>query len=271
VALVKKVLVKDLMKASALAEPGSPGSPSPPPADADLDAAFAVADADKSGLVDEEEFVKLMRLIKAGKVEGLGETSWFGFGGAKGKEKQFKEDLAQAEFASNAQNAAQLMQLQRAAAAGDKATAAEAAAASLAEKAKAALAEATAAQAAAAEKAAKAHALDTQISGGAASLAKRSSSVGRLMDDIWDTDEATEKAADEKDAALGTGPTGTIGYDDSEAEAEAVKASYANLTELLADHGLTRFILLLHENGVDQISELKVRVREIAGTSSGSF
>ena len=42
------------------------------PNEQDLNAAFDTADADKSGLVDEGEFIELYGKVKAGKVEGLG-------------------------------------------------------------------------------------------------------------------------------------------------------------------------------------------------------
>jgi len=44
------------------------------PTEADLDAAFAVADEDKSGNVDEFEFSRLFQLVQAGKVKGLGKV-----------------------------------------------------------------------------------------------------------------------------------------------------------------------------------------------------
>ena len=50
------------------------------PTDKDLDVAFVLADEDKSGLVDEEEFVKLYTLIQRGEVTGLGKRSLFGGG-----------------------------------------------------------------------------------------------------------------------------------------------------------------------------------------------
>ena len=46
--------------------------------DKDLTAAFKLADEDKSGAVDEAEFVKLYELALAGKVTGLGKTGLFG-------------------------------------------------------------------------------------------------------------------------------------------------------------------------------------------------
>ena len=44
----------------------------PMPTKSDLQAAFDLADADKSGMVDEGEFVELYNQVKAGKVKGLG-------------------------------------------------------------------------------------------------------------------------------------------------------------------------------------------------------
>ena len=44
----------------------------PMPKEKDLDAAFIRADADGSGMVDEEEFLVLSEDGKAGKVKGLG-------------------------------------------------------------------------------------------------------------------------------------------------------------------------------------------------------
>ena len=231
-ALVKKLLVKELMKLTDMAKPGDPPLP-PPPADVDLDAAFKVADADKSGLVDEEEFVKLMRLVKAGKVEGLGDKGFFGFGGVH-KQKQFKEDLATAKEADNASKSAKLAQLQREAASGDELAAAAAQATELSEKARVALAEAQAAQAAAAEKAEKAQALEAE----SANLA-RNNSIGGVFfggekestkDATKDDSKTSPTKKAEDPAPLTTttteGPTSTIGGDDSEPE-EAKKVQGA--------------------------------------------
>ena len=44
--------------------------------EADLEMAFTLADEDKSGSVDVFEFIKLFRLIREGKVEGLGKKSF---------------------------------------------------------------------------------------------------------------------------------------------------------------------------------------------------
>ena len=49
----------------------------------DLHAAFKIADVDKSGAVDEEEFLLLFRKVKAGKVSGLGGGIWSMLGGMR--------------------------------------------------------------------------------------------------------------------------------------------------------------------------------------------
>ena len=64
-----KEVVKALMK----------GSDCPP--DKDLNAAFVLADEDKGGTVDEDEFVELFRKVKAGEVRGLGGWGSFSFFG----------------------------------------------------------------------------------------------------------------------------------------------------------------------------------------------
>ena len=48
------------------------------PSGRDLEVAFELADADRSGLVDEGEFLTLYKLIKKGEVKGLGKKSFFG-------------------------------------------------------------------------------------------------------------------------------------------------------------------------------------------------
>eukprot|EP00613_Pedinella_sp_CCMP2098_P040952 CAMPEP_0171783772 /NCGR_PEP_ID=MMETSP0991-20121206/61684_1 /TAXON_ID=483369 /ORGANISM="non described non described, Strain CCMP2098" /LENGTH=300 /DNA_ID=CAMNT_0012391957 /DNA_START=3 /DNA_END=902 /DNA_ORIENTATION=+ len=74
-----KSLVKYLMK-------GEMKSPS----DKDLDSAFVIADEDKGGTVDLNEFLNLYKLIKRGEVVGLGKKSLFGSGK---REKSFKQSL----------------------------------------------------------------------------------------------------------------------------------------------------------------------------------
>ena len=75
-----KVLVKELIAAQqekAQASSTSPGAAFVEPTDKDLDAAFTLADEDKGGTVDEAEFLKLLTLIQAGQVVGLGKKSMF--------------------------------------------------------------------------------------------------------------------------------------------------------------------------------------------------
>jgi hypothetical protein len=50
--------------------------PSKVPSDKDLDAAFIIADEDKSGSVDEAEFCALYRIAKRGEFKGLGQSSF---------------------------------------------------------------------------------------------------------------------------------------------------------------------------------------------------
>ena len=54
-----------------------------------MDAAFTLADEDKSGTVDVFEFVRLFSLIKAGKVKGLGKRNMMSF--STGKKDDFKK------------------------------------------------------------------------------------------------------------------------------------------------------------------------------------
>jgi hypothetical protein len=54
--------------------------------DKDLDVAFIIADEDKSGGVDLDEFLNLYKLIKKGEVVGLGALS----ADARTKKRQFK-------------------------------------------------------------------------------------------------------------------------------------------------------------------------------------
>ena len=72
---LSKVAFKELVKEIMAADP---------PNKKDLDVAFDIADENKGGTVSEEEFVKLVALIKQGSVKGLGKRSFF-FGGARRK------------------------------------------------------------------------------------------------------------------------------------------------------------------------------------------
>ena len=82
-----KAAFKDLVK-MLMTESGQKELPS----DKDLDAAFKLADADKSGLVDEVEFLALYRLVKTGQVGGLGKSGGL-FGSSKKAsfKRSFKE------------------------------------------------------------------------------------------------------------------------------------------------------------------------------------
>ena len=66
-ALIRKLVEEMIKKAKAAGD-----KPMPMPKDKDLDEAFTRADADGSGMVDEEEFLVLYQDVKAGKVKGLG-------------------------------------------------------------------------------------------------------------------------------------------------------------------------------------------------------
>jgi len=93
-----KVLVKELIAAQqqkAQASGTSPGVAFAEPTDKDLDAAFTLADEDKGGTVDEAEFLKLLTLIQAGQVAGLGKKSMFESASSRKKrETAFKTTLS---------------------------------------------------------------------------------------------------------------------------------------------------------------------------------
>jgi Ca2+-binding EF-hand superfamily protein len=103
VLLVKKVLLKDFMQSqsSSSKSGGKITAGFDMPSDSDLDSAFSIADADESGIVDEGEFLRLMVLIRAGKIEGLGTSSFFSFGSssAADKEASFKAEIEAAKAA----------------------------------------------------------------------------------------------------------------------------------------------------------------------------
>jgi Ca2+-binding EF-hand superfamily protein len=67
-----KELINELIGNRNAQQADNGGEPTPMPSEKDLDAAFVRADADGSGMVDEEEFLVLYRDVKNGKVEGLG-------------------------------------------------------------------------------------------------------------------------------------------------------------------------------------------------------
>ena len=65
-----------------------------PPSAKDLQCAFTLADADESGLVDEEEFLVIYRLALAGEVHGLaGKKTMFGSSSNKAKNRERQESF----------------------------------------------------------------------------------------------------------------------------------------------------------------------------------
>jgi len=69
-----------------------------PPSDKDFEAAFELADENKSNTIDVEEFLKIFNNVKAGKVKGLG-TAFQGSAAARRKlESDYKEGLQKAAF-----------------------------------------------------------------------------------------------------------------------------------------------------------------------------
>jgi len=81
---------RDLVNEVLLEVVSEPESSLPTPGD--MSEAFTLADADKSGLVDEEEFITLYGLIRQGAVKGLGKKGMF----ASMKKGSFKRSFAQA-------------------------------------------------------------------------------------------------------------------------------------------------------------------------------
>jgi hypothetical protein len=61
----------------------------------DLDTAFTVADKDRSGGVDRQEFVAFMKLATTGQVAGLSSDAWYN-PGAWGKKAEYKKKLSAA-------------------------------------------------------------------------------------------------------------------------------------------------------------------------------
>jgi len=108
----------------------------------DLDAAFTLADEDRSGGVDEEEFINIMKVIKAGGVEGLGSEK----SASSEKAAKFKGDLEESEKVAAAKKANEMKLLHKKAAAGDELAKSEAEAVALEINAKEAAQRAKAAQ-----------------------------------------------------------------------------------------------------------------------------
>jgi hypothetical protein len=256
VVLVKKVLVKELMQQAPNARSGEAGGAGAPvvemPTDKDLDAAFVVADADGSGKVDQDEFVRLMKLIKVGKVEGLGASSYFSFafGGASAveKEAQFRAELAAADAAALTAQAAD-----DAAQADDAVSKAEAEAKVAAGRAKAAIASAKAAEddAAAIESAAQLARNEAKATDGGGGFMSSFSSMSLSM-----SGAAEEPIAETAAAEAAGGPTATIGGEDDD-ESGTPALVYASVEALLVQNGLSQFLLPLAAHSVFELSDLK--------------
>jgi hypothetical protein len=72
--------------------------------DADLDAAFALSDAHKSGAVDEAKFVALVALVQRGDVAGLGKVPFFETSAARSKRHaHFQQQLRDEQTADKDQ------------------------------------------------------------------------------------------------------------------------------------------------------------------------
>jgi len=67
------------------------------PTDKDLDLAFVLADDDKNGVVDIEEFVTLYRMIRRGEVHGLSKRGWGGGGKQRNFQRSYKTEAAKAK------------------------------------------------------------------------------------------------------------------------------------------------------------------------------
>jgi len=134
------------------------------PGSKDLDAAFAVADDDLSGGVDEEEFVAMMNVIKAGGAEGLSTSG--SFSAFSEKSAKFQVALKEAKDAAAAKKAKNMEAMNKKAAAGDKVAKAEAEALALAAAAKEASERTKAAEKEAAKAAAKAAKANGESSSG---------------------------------------------------------------------------------------------------------
>jgi len=89
-----KALVQRLLLVPS-SKTGANNAAAAAPSEKDLEAAFALADDDKSGGVDEREFVALFELAKQGAVKGLGKKSFFG---AKSSTQKKQASAFQASF-----------------------------------------------------------------------------------------------------------------------------------------------------------------------------
>jgi len=215
----------------------------------DLDAAFEVADEDKSEGVDEEEFITMMKVIKAGGAEGLSSSGMLFFA-SNDKAAKFKAALKKADEAGAAKKDKEMKEAFEKAAAGDEVAKAEAEAMALALSAKDAAQRTKAAAKDAAKAAAKAAYLN-----GETTSPTRSGSVDEKGSSKGSGEETPEEKqrAEAAEAAKLSSLASTL----SPAELR-LKHGYDSVSDMMLENGIGQFTLKLHGHGVDTFDELKV-------------
>lgn len=210
--------------------------------------------------MDADEFVKLMELIKGGKVAGLGSSGIFGFGR---KTAQFKEDLASAQAAAAAKKEAELASAAR----GDPAAVAREEAQQASERAKAAVASAKRAEeeakqleASAAEAAVEAQRKSNGFLGlGRPSVdeerVKEAAKAQRKQEE--EAKKAREEALIEAARKMAEEAAAAVAAAEEAAAAEAAAAKAFNVKALLADYGLEEFASKLDDCAVETFTELR--------------
>jgi Ca2+-binding EF-hand superfamily protein len=247
VGVVKKLIVRMMMKT------GSGGSV---PLNKDLEAAFVVADEDNSGGVDVDEFVTMMRVVKAGGAAGLGDGGWFS--ASSDKTAKFKAALKQTEEADAAKKAAHMAAAFQKAAAGDLLAKDEAEAIALALSAKDAYQATKAAEKEAAKAAAKAAFVTGSGSSSILGGFERSDSSPNGSDR---TGGGAEKTPEEKLRAAAAAEAAKLSSAAPKLTPKELQAKHGfeSVSDMMMENGVGQFTLALHEHGVDDFSELKVR------------
>jgi len=219
----------------------------------DLDAAFEVADEDKSGGVDEEEFVNMMKVIKAGGAEGLSNSGMLFFA-SNDKAAKFKAALKKADEAGAKKKAKDMKEAFEKAAAGDEVAKAEAEAMALALSAKDAAQRTKAAEKDAAKAAAKAAYLNGDTSGSGVS-------GSGIMDGERNkgSGDNSDLAPEERQRAEAAEAAKLSAYAPTLSPTELrLKHGYDSVSDMMVENGIGQFTLKLHEHGVDTFDELKV-------------
>jgi len=88
-----KMLVKQIIAEDSVAKPPKPK---------DLDAAFLIADTDRTGTIDHDEFVVLVGLVKEGAVHGIGGSGFFKQRKARRSSVKFETELEAARAEAEA-------------------------------------------------------------------------------------------------------------------------------------------------------------------------